>query len=232
MKPYIICHMMASIDGRIDCDMTERIGGNEYYEALEQLACDSDLSGRITAAMHIALPEPFHTDNPKPANQSSFYKATEAKGYSIVLDSKGKLKWPGNNIDGKPMLVIASEQVAQTYLDTLCSQNISWITTGKEKVDLTQAVKMLNEHFGVERFAIVGGGHINGAFLKAGLLNEVSLVIGAGIDGRKGMTAVFDGIDDKNYPTTLLKLKSMERIGENSAWLRYNVIDTTNPSRP
>ena len=26
MKPYIICHMMASIDGRIDCDMTERIG--------------------------------------------------------------------------------------------------------------------------------------------------------------------------------------------------------------
>lgn len=59
MKPYIICHMMASIDGRIDCDMTERIGGNEYYEALEQLACDSDLSGRITAAMHIALPEPF-----------------------------------------------------------------------------------------------------------------------------------------------------------------------------
>ncbi len=142
MKPYIICHMMASIDGRIDCDMTERIGGNEYYEALEQLACDSDLSGRITAAMHIALPEPFHTDNPKPANQSSFYKATEAKGYSIVLDSKGKLKWPGNNIDGKPMLVIASEQVAQTYLDTLCSQNISWITTGKEKVDLTQAVNI------------------------------------------------------------------------------------------
>ena len=37
MKPYIICHMMASIDGRIDCDMTEHIGGNEYYEALEQL---------------------------------------------------------------------------------------------------------------------------------------------------------------------------------------------------
>lgn len=91
---------------------------------------------------------------------------------------------------------------------------------------------MLNEHFGVERLAIVGGGYINGAFLKAGLLDEVSLVIGAGIDGRKGMTAVFDGIDDKNYPTTLLKLKSMERIGENSAWLRYNVIDTTNPSRP
>lgn len=35
MRPYIICHMIASVDGRIDCDMTEQIeGGNEYYEAL------------------------------------------------------------------------------------------------------------------------------------------------------------------------------------------------------
>lgn len=64
MKPYIICHMMASIDGRIDCDMTERIGGNEYYEALEQLACDSALSGRVTMQMHYALPEPFYNGQP------------------------------------------------------------------------------------------------------------------------------------------------------------------------
>ena len=25
MKPYTICHMIASVDGRIDCDMTEQI---------------------------------------------------------------------------------------------------------------------------------------------------------------------------------------------------------------
>lgn len=220
-KPYIICHMMASIDGRIDCDMTEHIGGNEYYDALEQLQCDSDLSGRVTAAMHIALAEPFHTDDKTPAGKPSFYKATEANGYSVVLDSKGRLQWPDNHIDGRPMVVVTGEQAPQAYLDSLRRQGISWITVGKEEVDLPQAVGMLNEHFGVKRLAVVGGGHINGAFLKAGLLDEVSLVIGAGIDGRKGMTAVFDGIDDSNYPTTILKLKSAERIGENSVWLRY-----------
>ncbi|MEE1098864.1 MAG: 5-amino-6-(5-phosphoribosylamino)uracil reductase, partial [Alistipes sp.] len=49
MRPYIICHMIASVDGRIDCDMTEQIeGGNEYYEALESLACPSMLMGRVT----------------------------------------------------------------------------------------------------------------------------------------------------------------------------------------
>lgn len=44
MKPYIICHMMSSVDGRIDCDMTEKIGGDEYYEVLKRLDCSSELS--------------------------------------------------------------------------------------------------------------------------------------------------------------------------------------------
>ena len=48
MRPYIICHMMASLDGRIDCDMTEKISGDEYYEALETLGCQSELNGRVT----------------------------------------------------------------------------------------------------------------------------------------------------------------------------------------
>ena len=32
-KPYIVCHMMTSVDGRIDCAMTEHLPGvQEYYE--------------------------------------------------------------------------------------------------------------------------------------------------------------------------------------------------------
>ena len=43
----------------------------------------------------------------------------------------------------------------------------------------------------MERMAIVGGGTINAAFLNAGLLDEVSILLGPGIDGRNGMTAAF-----------------------------------------
>ena len=39
MRPYTICHMMASLDGRIDCDMTEQIDDtNHYYEAWKLFA--------------------------------------------------------------------------------------------------------------------------------------------------------------------------------------------------
>ena len=37
-KPYIICRMMTSVDGRIDCAMTEHLPGvQEYYDTLDSL---------------------------------------------------------------------------------------------------------------------------------------------------------------------------------------------------
>lgn len=82
--------------------------------------------------------------------------------------------------------------------------------------------EVLRRDFGVERMAVVGGGHVNGAFLAAGLLDEVSVMIGPGIDGRAGMAAVFDGIDDPQRPATLLNLDSVQRLGD-TVWLRYRV---------
>lgn len=116
---------------------------------------------------------------------------------------------------------LPSEQAPKEYFEALHRQNISWIAAGKEHVDLSRAVEILNKQFGVDRLAVVGGGNINGAFLREGLIDEVSIVVGAGIDGRRDMTAVFDGIDDPSFPTTILRLIGVERVGENSVWLRY-----------
>ena len=33
-KPYIVCYMMTSVDGRIDCAMTEQLPGVEEYDPL------------------------------------------------------------------------------------------------------------------------------------------------------------------------------------------------------
>ena len=37
-RPYIICHMMTSLDGRIDCAMVGQLEGvREYYTTLDEL---------------------------------------------------------------------------------------------------------------------------------------------------------------------------------------------------
>lgn len=79
------------------------------------------------------------------------------------------------------------------YLD---AQNISYIVTGDDKIDLAAACKVLKEIFGIERLGIVGGASINTAFLDAGLLDEVIVLIGAGIDGRASFPPVFNREDN------------------------------------
>ena len=52
IKPYIVCHMMTSVDGRIDCAMTEHLPGvQEYYDTLDALDAPTRISGRVTAEL-------------------------------------------------------------------------------------------------------------------------------------------------------------------------------------
>ncbi len=220
-KPYIICHMMTSVDGRIDCAMTEHLPGvQEYYETLDALNAASRISGRVTAQLEMAQPGEFHSETKQPIGQEAFSKKAEAAGYEIIVDTQGKLLWDASNEEGRPLLILMSERADRAYLDYLDSKQISWIACGKEEIDLPRACEILAEKFGAERAAVVGGGHINAGFLAAGLLDEVSILIGAGIDGRGGMTAVFDGLPE-NRPVTPLKLNSVQQFESGAVWLRY-----------
>ncbi len=222
-RPYIICHMMASVDGRIDCDMTEKIeSGEEYYEALDLLDAPTTASGRTTAVMHYALPGEFDTKGTTPAGKPSVWKAVDAAAYSIVFDTKGTLLWESDLLDDKPLICIVSEQASEEYLQYLQDKDISYIATGKERTDLLQAAEVLAEEFGVERMAVVGGGKINGGFLAAGLIDEMSLMIAPGIDGRTGQPSVFDGMADDSQPVQL-RLTDFKAYEQGTVWMRYQV---------
>lgn len=222
MNPYIICHMMSSVDGRIDCAMTAEIEKTDvYYQALDRLHFDAVLEGRVSRQMHYALSEPFKAKEMTPIGEEKYYMAHSADHYDIAVDTHGTLMWP-EDASNNNLLVITDEQCPREYHNYLTENGISWIACGRKGIDLGRAVELLGDVFGIRRLGIVGGGHINGAFLQAGLLDEVSIMIGGGIDGRSGMAAVFDGIRQTDYPPTLLTLNEVERMG-NTVWLKYNV---------
>lgn len=222
-RPYIVCHIVASIDGRIDCSMVDKISGDEYYDTLEKLNCPTLLEGRVTMEHYSASKEPFVANDPTPFGMTSVYKAVDSDAYMVAVDTRGKLKWPSSEIDSVPLVCIVSEQVPQEYLEMLKKQGISYICTGREAIDLQRAMEILYEEFGVKRMAVLGGGHINGGFLAAGLIDEVSLLLAPGIDGRKGQTALFDGIEDMDRMPVKLSLESVERIENGTLWIRYKI---------
>ena len=151
----------------------------------------------------------------------AFRQMFGAEGYEIVVDTHGTLLWDESAEDERPLLILMSEQVSKEYLAYLDGKHISWIACGKEHVDLKRACELLAVEFGIQRAAVVGGGHINAGFLAAGLLDEVSILIGAGIDGRGGMQSVFDLPMERGV--TPLELTGVQQYGSGAVWLRYNV---------
>lgn len=164
-KPYVICHMMTAVDGRIDCAMTEQLPGvQEYYSTLDSLAAPSRVSGRVTAQLEMASPGIFEPQDAALGHES-FSRNADADGYEIVIDTRGTLLWDEPDTSERPLLIVTSERVSRDYIAYLDGLHISWIACGKERVDLARACEILASAFGVERMAVVGGGHIHTAFL-------------------------------------------------------------------
>lgn len=196
----------------------------EFPEGLTYgIGCPSTLEGKTTLAMHYAQDGVFQQQRPHEDAGQQLYKAVEAASYAIGVDTRGTLLWDDNTTEifGRPLLMILSEQASQEYLDYLKSKHISYITTGCNGIDLPSAMETLRAVFSIERLAVVGGGKINGSMLDLGLIDEVSMMYGYGIDGRGGMAAAFDGRPMDRKPVRLT-FKSVEEQ-DGIVWIRYQV---------
>lgn len=222
-KPYIVCYMMTSVDGRIDCDMVGQLAGVEdYYPLLDELGLQSAISGKITAQLELAEPGKFVPKNNSPLGKDIVSKKTDSiNGYTIVVDTKGTLLWKHESQYNKPHILITSKQVSQEYLSYLDEKNISYIVTGDSRIDLAAACKVLCESFGIERLGVVGGPAINTAFLDAGLLDEIIVLIGAGIDGRASFPPIFNREDTAHTSPTPLELVEAKTYNSGAVFIRY-----------
>lgn len=213
--------MVSSVDGRIDCSMVDKISGDEYYSTLASLGCPSYVEGKITTEHYHSLPGHYEAEDSTPVARETLHKAVEADGYQICPDTKGTLLWAA--AQPEPLLILLSENAPEEYLGYLRDRNISYIVAGKERIDMPRAMEILGKEFGVTRLAVLGGGKINGGFLSAGLIDEISILLAPGIDGRTMQPALFDGIADRpGFIPTKLKLRSVESIAEGVLWIRYS----------
>lgn len=225
MRPYIICHMLSSVDGKIDGASLKGVTIAGEYEATgTKLEGDAWICGRTTMQRHFAEDEPFVSASKRPAGSQPVHVARKAKYYAVSVDTTGKLRWTSGNLDGDHLICVVSERAPEDYLSMLRDKCISYIVAGKSAVDLVKAVNLLGEHFGIRRLLLEGGGHLNGAFLEAGLVDEVSLLLVPGIDGRHEIPAVFDGVNAERKTAVPLKLRSVDRRERDTLWLRYEVI--------
>ncbi len=150
---------------------------------------------------------------------------TEAKSFAVVIDPSGKCFWDSNTVSTEHVIEVLSEQVSPGYLEHLRSKKVSYVFAGKNELDLALALQKLKQLFSISTVRIDGGGHVNGSFLKAGLIDEFSLVLAPVADGTIGSPTVFEAEEghDSGRQATRFTIKSVERIYEDFLWIRYEV---------
>jgi riboflavin biosynthesis pyrimidine reductase len=155
-----------------------------------------------------------------------WFARREAKAYGVVLDAHGKIGWGRSDIGGDPIVVVLSEAVSDTHLAGLRGDGVSYIFAGKSELDLALALDILNRELGVKRLLLEGGGGANGAFLCAGLVDELNLILCPAVDGAKGAPSVFDSSDaegDRRAPVTAMTLESSRALEGGAMLLRYAI---------
>lgn len=190
-RPYIICHMVTSLDGKVTGDFLftpECEGATEiYYEINRKLRCNGFICGRVT--MEGSFTGGYYPDLSEfePVYHNMDFMPDDMSGfYAVAFDPKGRLGWKSNKIidpDGDPgydsaqIIEVLTEQADKRYLGYLESMQIPYIFAGKDEIDVDLALFKLKNIIGCNTLLLEGGSIINGSFQRADAIDELSLVV-------------------------------------------------------
>lgn len=135
-RPYIICHMVTSLDGKVAGDFLGKdvYSGliEDYYRIHREYTADGFLCGRVT--MEGSLPQ-------QPASPIVYegtaiarvdYVTEKAPFYGVAIDPHGKLWWNNNVIsdlddgyNGAHNIEVTTENVPDAFLGHLRNTKLS-----------------------------------------------------------------------------------------------------------
>lgn len=228
MRPYVICHMTTSIDGKVTGDFLFREecvpATEEYYRLNREIKAEAFACGRVT--MEESFTGGWYPDLSKFAdvkmNREDYIADQSALRYAVSFDRRGKLGWKGPRIEdedpgygGAHIVEVLCEDVADAYLAYLQSIGVSYIFAGETEMNLELALEKLQSYFNIQTLLLEGGSEINGAFAREGLIDELSLV----------QSTVIAGADSKPlFENSVIEdyvLKEAKVVEDTVLWLRY-----------
>lgn len=244
-RPYVICHMQTSIDGRISGKFFFTPAAEAIYESDNDIRkgyrADAIMNGAVTCG-EIYSDGFLATRPPAPAGSTSaaaeagtaaredFAAEPYLNSYIVCVDTKGTLKWSGNSVShrGAPpahVIEVLTEDIDDGYLAYLRELRISYIFAGKTELDLPLALKKLKSIFGIERVLLTGGGQMNWTFLQSGCLDELNIVVLPMIDGNTASAGLFDrpasGKGQTAFAPSGFNLADVQRLPGDGLWLKY-----------
>lgn len=214
-RPYIICHMVTSLDGKVTGEFLSHPSCAKatdiYYRLNRELHANGFICGRVTMEGSFTGGWYPTLDAYRCVEERRDYIGEAHSGfYAVAFDTNGKLGWKSNRIvdpdgdpgyDGAQIVEVLSEQVDGRYLGYLEAIHVPYIFAGKDKIDVPLALQKLKQFFDCSTLLLEGGSIINGAFARADAVDELSLVTAPVVADKAGLP-LFSGADIADFALT------------------------------
>lgn len=213
-RPHVVTHVLQSVDGRIS-GFPPDVG--HYYELVDHLPHDVVLTGSGTmlaaaagAGVDLAAP-----DGPSPADE-----APSDAPLLVVVDSGGRLTrfdWLRGLGYWRDVMVAGTTATPTSHLERLHAAGVEFVALGDDRVDLAGLLRHLGDERGSTAVRVDAGPHLNGALMRAGLVDELSLLVAPYLAGPG--TALTDALERDG--ALRLELFRVDRRPGGHLWLRY-----------
>lgn len=231
-RPRIICHMIATIDGKILTARWKGLDGNKSTGALyNSMAADfgvgSWLVGTSTMRELFAARVAIRAPREKvPAGD--FIANADAETHAIGTDTRGELRFDSDEYDGDHVIVLTTRLASEAYKAHLRKVGVSYLICGRERVDMKVALEKLASGFGIKEILLEGGGVFNGAMLRDGLIDEISqIVVPIADGGGPEVTGLYDtpheSVAKGKKAMADLDLVQCKALTGGAVWLHYKV---------
>jgi 2,5-diamino-6-(ribosylamino)-4(3H)-pyrimidinone 5'-phosphate reductase len=141
-----------------------------------------------------------------------------------VVDGRGRVRWQYKSSGDFDVLVLVARRTPAEYLAYLRAERICYLVAGDERVDLDAALRRMAIRLQVTCVQSTAGGGLNGALLRAGLVDELDLTLMPALAGGLGTPSIIDGpaLGIGEHPTKL-RLLSVYAETDGTVRLRYEV---------
>lgn len=231
-RPYIICHILSALDGKITGTFmgtkTAQTVSEEYARIRSEYQADAWLYGTVTTKEFTQGRKP-EIDSVTEVPDGDFVAENDAEFYYVSVDTQGEIGWESGIFRkaGRPdahVIEVLTERTAPAYRAYLRKRRVSYILGGSEMLDSKIVAKKLYRLFGIDTLLICGGGTINWTFLQQGAVDELSLLIAPAADGNPNSVTVFEksAMLPPSDPA-VFQLKNIERLKGDGIRLVYTI---------